>query len=153
MTDEEDYGSILDEEEIEVEVQKPVGVVVSVRFSGDEMLALRGAVRESGGMMTSFIRDAVLARVARHQPYRREPQLAEQRGTGGGQGREVRGDHRRAPQLAEQRGTGGGATFYLVLRGSVSARKAGGGQYQTAQISAARVTGLPAVLRGGQPPI
>lgn len=129
MTDEEDYGSILDEEEIEVEVQKPVGVVVSVRFSGDEMLALRGAVRESGGMMTSFIREAVLARVAKRQPYRR--------------GR----------QLAEQRGTGGEAVFYLALGGDAPARRAGGGQYQTAQISTARVTGLPAVLRGGQPPI
>ena len=129
MTDEEDYGSILDEEETEVEVQKPVGVVVSVRFSGDEMLALRGAVRESGGMMTSFIRDAVLARVAKRQPYRREP------------------------QLAEQRGTGGGAALYFFLQDGTLARMAAVGQYQTAQISTARVTGLPAVLRGGQPPI
>ena len=75
MTDEEDYGSILDEEEIEVEVQKPVGVVVSVRFSGDEMLALRRAVGKSGGTVTGFIREAVLARVAGQQP-------AGQRGAG-----------------------------------------------------------------------
>lgn len=130
MTDEEDYGSILDEEEIEVEVQKPVGVVVSVRFSGDEMLALRGAVRESGGMMTSFIRDAVLARVARRQPYRRGRQPTQQRDR-----------------------TVTHHTHHALRVVSVSARRAGGGQYQTAQISTARVTGLPAVLRGGQPPI
>lgn len=68
MPGEEDFGSILDEEEIEVGVRTPVGVVVSVRFSGDEMLVLRRAVGESGGTVTSFIREAVLARVAGQQP-------------------------------------------------------------------------------------
>ena len=67
MTDKEDYGSILDEEEIEVEVRKPAGGVVSVRFTGEEMRALLREVEEMGGTVTSFIREAVLARVASGQ--------------------------------------------------------------------------------------
>ena len=62
MTDKEDYGSILDEEEIEVEVRKPVGGVVSVRFTGEEMRALLRAAEETGGTVTGFIREAALAR-------------------------------------------------------------------------------------------
>lgn len=67
MTDKEDYGSILDEEEIEVGVRKPVGGVVSVRFTGEEMPALLRAAEETGGTVTGFIREAVLARVAERQ--------------------------------------------------------------------------------------
>lgn len=67
MTDKEDYGSILDEEEIEVEVRKPVGGVVSVRFTGEEMPTLLRAVEETGGTVTSFIREAVLAHIAERQ--------------------------------------------------------------------------------------
>ena len=67
MTDKEDYGSILDEEEIEVDVRKPVGGVVSVRFTGEEMPALLRAAEETGGTVTGFIREAVLARVADRQ--------------------------------------------------------------------------------------
>lgn len=67
MTDKQDYGSILDEEEVEVEVRKPVGGVVSVRFTGEEMPALLRAAEETGGTVTGFIREAVLARVAGRQ--------------------------------------------------------------------------------------
>ena len=67
MTDKEDYGSILNEEEVEVEVRKPVGGVVSVRFTGEEMWALLRATEETGGTVTGFIRKAVLARVAERQ--------------------------------------------------------------------------------------
>ena len=67
MTDKEDYGSILDEEEIEVEVRKPVGGVVSVRFTGEEMPTLLRAAEETSETATGFIREAVLARVAERQ--------------------------------------------------------------------------------------
>lgn len=69
VTDEE-YGSILDEEEVEVEVSRPVGGIVSVRFNGGEMRELRSEVNLAGGKVSSFIKQAVWAYIAQQRSER-----------------------------------------------------------------------------------
>ena len=69
VTDEE-YGSILDEEEVEVDVRRPVGGIVSVRFNGGEMQELRSEVNLAGGKVSSFIKQAVWAYIAQQRSER-----------------------------------------------------------------------------------
>ena len=66
---ETDFGSILDEEEVAVDVRKPIGGVVSVRFNGDEMRVLRSEVNRTHERISSFIKEAVFAHIAsrRHE--------------------------------------------------------------------------------------
>lgn len=66
---ETDFGSILDEEEVVVDVRRPIGGVVSVRFNGDEMRVLRSEVNRTNERISSFIKEAVFAHIAlrRHE--------------------------------------------------------------------------------------
>ena len=66
----EDYGSILDEEEVTVEVRRPVGGIVSVRFNGEEMRELRSEVNLDGGKVSSFIKRAVWALITQRRAER-----------------------------------------------------------------------------------
>ena len=60
MNPTEDYGSIVDEEEIEVGTHKPVGGIVSVRFAGDELKTVIKAANDRGVTVTDFLHEAVL---------------------------------------------------------------------------------------------
>ena len=70
---EKDFGSILDEEEIAVDVRKPVGGVVSVRFNGHEMRVLRSEVNRTNEKISSFIKRAVFTYIASRRQERELP--------------------------------------------------------------------------------
>ena len=64
MADGADHGSVLDEDEVTVEVRHPVGAIVSVRFEGEEMRELRDEVNLADDQVSSFIKKAVRAYIA-----------------------------------------------------------------------------------------
>lgn len=63
MSCQNEYGDVIDEDAVEVEVALRAGAAVTVRFNQDEIRAVFGAVRE-GEKTTAFIREAVFALVA-----------------------------------------------------------------------------------------
>ena len=53
-----DYGSIADEEEVRVDWHRPLGVVVQVRFTEEEVRAIAGVA--PGGRVVRYIKSCVL---------------------------------------------------------------------------------------------
>ena len=70
---EDDFGSILDEEEVSIDVRRPVGGVVSVRFNGEEMRRLRSEVNRTDEKVSSFIKKAVFMYIASRRGRRDHP--------------------------------------------------------------------------------
>ena len=66
----EHRGGILDEEEVAVEVRRPVGGIVSVRFNDAEMRELRTEVNLAQEKVSSFIKQAVRSHIAQRRAER-----------------------------------------------------------------------------------
>jgi hypothetical protein len=65
-----DSGSIHDEEQIEIEVRKPLSTVISVRFGAKELADLREEARFADRRIGTFIKESVTAYIATRQAAR-----------------------------------------------------------------------------------
>jgi predicted DNA binding CopG/RHH family protein len=67
----DEHGNVNLEEEIEVEVRKPVGIILSIRFSGEELQRVGKAARAQGLRTEEFIREAAVSAASEAGPGER----------------------------------------------------------------------------------